>query len=198
VAALRRQGARVSTWSSPDAAAETNDFPGLTADPRRIAALRAGVARLHGVGIDLLVLLPVPTHAAPLVAYPLDDWQAALDAGLTAPFILVRALLPAMLRRGFGRIVIVASGAWRGDDATSVGGAVVAGGGLALVRVIARATARKGVTAHAVVIGDGADVDAVTEEVVARCGGADLDATGEPRPSARAGTPSRPRRTRAR
>lgn len=40
---------------------------------------------------------------------PLEDWDRVLAVNLRAPFVLCRALLPAMLARGRGRFVHVAS-----------------------------------------------------------------------------------------
>ncbi|HMA11218.1 MAG TPA: SDR family oxidoreductase [Steroidobacteraceae bacterium] len=38
-----------------------------------------------------------------------DDWQAALDTGLMGPVQMIEAVLPAMVRRRWGRIVNIAS-----------------------------------------------------------------------------------------
>jgi 3-hydroxybutyrate dehydrogenase len=45
----------------------------------------------------------------PIDVLPDEKWQELLTVMLTAPFMLTRAALPGMARRGFGRIVNVAS-----------------------------------------------------------------------------------------
>ena len=38
-----------------------------------------------------------------------EGWQATLDINLTVPFFLAQALVPAMRKRGWGRIINIAS-----------------------------------------------------------------------------------------
>ena len=42
--------------------------------------------------------------------YPLEDWHQILDVNLTGSFHMLRAILPGMKKRGYGRIVLIASG----------------------------------------------------------------------------------------
>ncbi|WP_151446277.1 SDR family oxidoreductase [Lacisediminimonas profundi] len=44
---------------------------------------------------------------------PLDEWQAVIAVNLTAPFLLCRSAAPIMRRRGWGRIINIASLAGR-------------------------------------------------------------------------------------
>lgn len=41
--------------------------------------------------------------------YPLDAWRAIVDVNLTGSFHILRAILPGMKARGYGRIVLIAS-----------------------------------------------------------------------------------------
>lgn len=45
----------------------------------------------------------------PVVAFDDDHWDLSLAVNLTAPYLLTKAVLPAMLERRWGRIVTVAS-----------------------------------------------------------------------------------------
>ncbi|MEM7472276.1 MAG: SDR family oxidoreductase [Pseudomonadota bacterium] len=45
----------------------------------------------------------------PIEDYPLDDWNAIVTVNLTGSFHLLRAILPGMKKRGFGRVVLIAS-----------------------------------------------------------------------------------------
>ena len=105
-------------------------------DAREIEHLRAGMAEMHGVRVrhdaadmsrvedieammaralsefgcvDLLVNNAGIQHVAPVDEFPVDKWYAILAINLSAGFHTTRLALPAMKRRGFGRIVNIAS-----------------------------------------------------------------------------------------
>lgn len=52
-----------------------------------------------------------PTPMPYLTDYPIDDFQAVIDANLTGPFMLTRALVGQMLARGSGSIINLTSDA---------------------------------------------------------------------------------------
>ncbi len=60
-------------------------------------------------GIDLLINNAGIQHVAPVDEFPVDKWAAILAINLSAVFHTVRHALPAMKRKGFGRIVNIAS-----------------------------------------------------------------------------------------
>lgn len=105
-------------------------------EARAIEHLRGGMAEMHGVevrhdgadmscvddiesmmagalaefgSVDLLVNNAGIQHVAPVDEFPVDKWSAILAINLTANFRTTRLALPAMKRRGFGRIVNIAS-----------------------------------------------------------------------------------------
>lgn len=59
--------------------------------------------------VDVLVNNAVMRHFAPIEAFPVDHWNESLAVNLSAAFHTIRLALPAMRRRGFGRIVNIAS-----------------------------------------------------------------------------------------
>lgn len=65
------------------------------------------LARLDG--IDILVNNAVVRHFALAEDFSADHWEEALAVNLSAPFHLARLALPAMKRRGFGRIINLGS-----------------------------------------------------------------------------------------
>jgi len=65
------------------------------------------LARLDG--IDILVNNAVVRHFASVEDFSPDHWEQALAVNLSAPFHLTRLALPAMKRRGFGRIINLGS-----------------------------------------------------------------------------------------
>lgn len=73
-----------------------------------------------------------------------------LEVNLAGPIRVVRAVLPAMTERGFGRLIHIASDAGRvGSSLESVYSAAK-GGLIAFSKTIARETARHGITSNAV------------------------------------------------
>jgi 3-hydroxybutyrate dehydrogenase len=59
--------------------------------------------------VDVLVNNAGFQHVAPLHEFPPDRFAAILRVMLEAPFLLIRAALPGMYARGFGRIVNISS-----------------------------------------------------------------------------------------
>jgi 3-hydroxybutyrate dehydrogenase len=59
--------------------------------------------------IDLLINNAGIQHVAPVDEFPVDRWNAILAINLTAGFHTTRLALPAMKRKGYGRVVNVAS-----------------------------------------------------------------------------------------
>ncbi len=115
---------------------------------------------------------------APLPKTGDDLWDRAIDVNLRAPFELARALAPAMGKRGWGRIVNIASTAGlKGYRYTSAYCASKAGL-IGLTRALAVELARKGVTVNAVCPGfTDTDIasDAV-ENIVSKTGQSEGDA----------------------
>jgi NAD(P)-dependent dehydrogenase (short-subunit alcohol dehydrogenase family) len=79
-----------------------------------------------------------------------EQWQRMLDLNLTAPFRCVRRAVPAMVDRGYGRIVAVASIAARRGEPYIAAYAASKHGLLGLVRSTAAELATTGVTVNAV------------------------------------------------
>ncbi len=59
--------------------------------------------------VDVLVNNAGIQHVAPVEEFPLDKWDAIIAINLSAAFHTTRAALPAMRKRGWGRIVNIAS-----------------------------------------------------------------------------------------
>lgn len=96
VATLRGEGFQV-TGRCFDVAKETEVAAG-------VAGLELGEA-----GIDILINNAGIHRRAPLEAMPLESWQAVLDVNLTSAFLVARAVVPGMLRRGAGKIINLCS-----------------------------------------------------------------------------------------
>jgi 3-hydroxybutyrate dehydrogenase len=100
--------------------------------------------------VDILVNNAGIQHVAPIEDFPLEKWDAILAINLSAAFHAIRATLPEMKRRGFGRIVNIASA--HGLIASPFKAAYVAAkhGVVGLTKVVALEAAEYGVTCNAV------------------------------------------------
>src|SRR3954465_5715693 len=72
-----------------------------------VAMVKRAVAELGGV--DVLVNNAGIQHVAPIDDFPPDKWDAILAINLSSSFHTVRAALPGMKKKGWGRIVNIAS-----------------------------------------------------------------------------------------
>jgi len=59
--------------------------------------------------IDILVNNAGLQHVSPVEGFPVEKWDLILAVMLTAPFLLIRGLIPGMYQRGWGRVVNIAS-----------------------------------------------------------------------------------------
>jgi NAD(P)-dependent dehydrogenase (short-subunit alcohol dehydrogenase family)/peroxiredoxin len=85
-------------------------LPADLADPDAVAEAAATAAKELGP-VDILVNnAAVVQPAGPTVSTPPTGWSSAFAVNVQAPIRLTLALLPAMLERGWGRIVNVSSG----------------------------------------------------------------------------------------
>jgi 3-hydroxybutyrate dehydrogenase len=114
-----------------------------------IAAMIKGAIAEFGA-IDILVNNAGIQHVAPVDDFPVARWDAILAINLSAAFHTVRAALPAMKKKGWGRIVNIASvaglqGAPYVTAYTASKHALVG-----LTRALAAEVAGKGVTVNAV------------------------------------------------
>ena len=98
---LRAEAARIG----PAAVA----LPGDVTDAATVERLARTAAERWPEGADVLVSAAGVFEPAPLRDTSPASFRAALDVNLLAPFLLLRALLPPMLDRGAGHVVIVGS-----------------------------------------------------------------------------------------
>lgn len=119
------------------------------ASPAEAAAMVAqGIARFGA--IDIVVNNAGIQHTAPVEDFPAEQWDRILAINLSAAFHVMRAALPSMRARGWGRIVNIASA--HGLVASAHKAAYVAAkhGLIGLTKVVALETATTGITCNAV------------------------------------------------
>ncbi|MBL9140716.1 MAG: 3-hydroxybutyrate dehydrogenase [Phycisphaerae bacterium] len=146
-------------------------------DPAAIGVLLARLSREHGVravhsgadmarpseigemvascvaqlgSVDVLVNNAGIQHTAPVTEFPPDKWEQILAINLSSAFHAIRAALPHMERRGWGRIVNIAS--THGLVASVHKAAYVAAkhGLIGLTKVVGLETARSAITCNAI------------------------------------------------
>jgi 3-hydroxybutyrate dehydrogenase len=113
-----------------------------------VALVRAAEAA-HGA-LDILVNNAGIQFVAPIEAFPAAKWEAILAINLSHAYYAIHAALPGMRRRGFGRIVNLASA--HGLVASPYKAAYVAAkhGMVGLTKVVALETAESGITCNAI------------------------------------------------
>lgn len=123
-------------------------------DADAVAAFIAGTEERHG-GIDILVAnAGVAAPYTPLIELPEDQLRRVVEVNIFGAIYCVRATIPAMRRRGGGRVVLMASQlgktAWPGWAAYSGTKAFV----IALAQALALEHAADGVLVNAICPGN--------------------------------------------
>ncbi len=92
----------------------------------------------------------ITTTIAPAHRMTREQWQHDIDVNLTGAFRVIQACLPGMRERGFGRIVVISSGAARSGLPGQVAYAAAKAGLLGMTRSLAKEVGSRGITANAV------------------------------------------------
>ena len=136
-------------------AAESVEARGIAvdlADREALAAACIEAATLFGAP-DILVNCSGINVRKPFVENTEADWDATLAINLTAPFLLTRALAPAMKAMGWGRIINIASLQSERAFANSAPYGASKGGVMQLTRATAEYWSAFGITCNAIAPG---------------------------------------------
>jgi len=117
--------------------------------PDQIEAMVREAEAAHG-GVDVLVNNAGIQHVSPVDEFPPAKWEQILAINLSSNFYTVRAALPGMKQRGWGRIVNIASA--HGLVASPFKSAYVAAkhGVLGLTKSVALEVAETAITCNAI------------------------------------------------
>ncbi|WP_395820776.1 3-hydroxybutyrate dehydrogenase [Devosia sp.] len=149
------------------------------ADPAQSFGLVEQVIAAFG-GLDILVNNAGVQKVAPVESLPAADWDRILAISLDSSFHTIRAAIPGMVARGWGRIINIASA--HGLRASPFKSAYVATkhGIIGLTKTVALEVAERGVTVNAICPGyvwtplvaqqvaDQAKVHGISEDAVIR------------------------------
>ena len=122
------------------------------ADMRKPAEIETMVARSAAEfgAVDVLVNNAGIQHVAPIDEFPVEKWHEIIAINLVAAFHTIRAALPAMKQRGWGRIINIASA--HALVASPYKSAYVAAkhGIAGLTKTVALEVAQSGITVNAI------------------------------------------------
>jgi 3-hydroxybutyrate dehydrogenase len=161
--ALAGEGAAVMTNGFGDAAeidtiratlaatsgAEALYSPADMTRPDQIAAMVAECAEKLG-GPDILISNAGIQHVAPVEDFPIDKWDAILAINLSAAFHAIRAAVPGMKARGWGRIINTASAHSLVASPYKSAYVTAKHGLLGLTKTVALEVAQHGITANCI------------------------------------------------
>jgi 3-hydroxybutyrate dehydrogenase len=117
--------------------------------PPQIHTMIAEAEQIFGA-VDIVVNNAGIQHVAPVDEFPPEKWDAIIAINLSAAFHAIRAALPGMKRRGWGRVINIASA--HGLVASPFKSAYIAAkhGLVGLTKTVALETARQGITCNAI------------------------------------------------
>ncbi len=146
VVGTRRGGdVEARTFVQRDLGTGASIYPLDVRDEASVKAFCENITRDIGE-IDILVNSAGVTLHQTVSGHTLPSWQDVLDTNLTGPFLMMRACLPGMKARGWGRIVNVASTAARTAVADHPAYCASKAGLLGLSRAVALEGAPHGVS----------------------------------------------------
>jgi 3-hydroxybutyrate dehydrogenase len=123
--------------------------PADMSKPADIRGMIEATQREFGA-VDILVNNAGIQHVALTEDFPDDRWDAIIAINLSASFHAIKAALPGMKRRGFGRIINIASAHGLVASGEKIGYVSAKHGLVGLTKVVAIETANNGITCNAI------------------------------------------------
>lgn len=156
---LAAEGAAVSLWDmNAEALAAARGKTGVAhvqaldiADPAQVEAAMAETVAALGGSLDVLVASAGITGPnTPVRDYPLDAWKRVIDVNLNGLFYCNRFAVPHMERRGYGRIVNIASIAGKEGNPTASAYSTSKAGVIGFTKSLGKELARTDIRVNAV------------------------------------------------
>jgi 3-hydroxybutyrate dehydrogenase len=117
--------------------------------PPEIAAMIAATEREFGA-LDVLVNNAGIQHVANIEDFPVEKWDAVIAINLSSSFHTIRAAVPGMKTRKWGRIINIASAHGLVASGQKVAYVAAKHGLVGLTKVVAIETANSGITCNAI------------------------------------------------
>jgi 3-hydroxybutyrate dehydrogenase len=118
-------------------------------EPEGCAALISSAEERLGA-VDILVNNAGIQHVSPIEDFPVDRWDAIIAVNLSSTFHTIRRALPGMKRRGWGRLINIASVHGLVASPNKAAYCAAKHGLIGLTRVVALETAKTGITCNAI------------------------------------------------
>ena len=161
VTRLLADGFRVAAWDRSDEALERAEvefgqnegFLAVPVDIRSESSVQSATDTTLSRFGAVSALVAVAGTSGPFLdylEYPLDAWTDVIDVNLTGSHLCVRALVPGMLDRGWGRVVTVASMAGKEGNARQVGYSAAKAGLIGYTKALAKELATSGVLVNTI------------------------------------------------
>jgi NAD(P)-dependent dehydrogenase (short-subunit alcohol dehydrogenase family) len=141
---LQASGANVAIW-------DLDGKPRVdVADQASIeAAVKRAIAELGKIDV-LINNAGIAGPSLPVVEYPVGEWKRVIDIDLSGPFLCCRAVVPHMVKAGYGRIVNIASIAGKEGNPNAAAYAAAKGGLIAFTKALGKELAQAGVLVNCV------------------------------------------------
>ncbi len=124
--------------------------PADVADPDAVSAMVAEIERRADGHVGILVAGATRLTTAPFAEHDPDDWWRVIDVDLGGAFACAQAVMPGMVERGGGRMVLVAAECgltgWPGQTACSAAKAGI----VTLTKSLGRELAPLGIAVNAI------------------------------------------------
>ena len=153
---LAAEGAKVSAWDISDsalsAAGAVLTHKVLMDQSDEGAVARATAETIQAFGrIDVLVVSAGITGPnVPLAEYPTDAWRKVIDVNVNGAFYVNRAVVPHMVKQGYGRIINVASVAGKDGNPNASAYSTSKAALIGMTKSLAKELAKSGVSVNAV------------------------------------------------
>lgn len=158
---LRADGLRVALWDrSSDglraAAQSLGGGPDLlccevdVTDEQSIERAAQDTRNALGAADTLLAAAGIAGHIVPYVDYPLDGWHQVIAINLTGVHLCCRALVPAMIERGWGRVITVSSMAGKEGNPRQIAYATAKAGIIGFTKSLGKELAQSGVLVNGI------------------------------------------------
>jgi 3-oxoacyl-[acyl-carrier protein] reductase len=118
-----------------------------------------------------------------LMETSLEEWESLIKSNLTAPFLCAKAVLPHMIREGYGRIINISSIWGIAGGSFEVAYSASKGGLIAFTKALAKEVGKAGITVNAVAPG------AIETDMLRNLSDDELDALKQETPVGRLGRP---------
>ena len=119
-------------------------------DPEAVENAAAQAAEKTGV-IDILINSAGITGATgPVQEFPIDSWRKVMQINLDGTFYCCRAIIPHMLKNGYGRIINIASVAGKEGNPNASAYSASKAGVIGLTKSLGKELAQTGITANCI------------------------------------------------